>query len=64
MKKREKKKLQQRTGIREHLPRLDSTSDAPVKLILILFYLLGGIVVWRNQQSIGASAGNINRTEN
>ena len=59
MKKREKKKLQQRTGIREHLPRLDSTSDAPVKLILIMFYLLGGILIWQNQQSIAASAGNI-----
>ena len=60
MKKREKKKLQQRTGIREHFPRLDSTSDAPVKLVLIVIYLLSGILVWQNQQSIAASAGNIN----
>lgn len=60
MRKIEKRKLTQRTSIRERLPRLASTSDAPVKLILIVIYLLGGILVWQNQQSIGASAGNIN----
>ena len=60
MRKIEKQKLQQRSSIREHLPRLSSTSDAPVKLILIVIYLLGGILVWQNQQSIAASAENIN----
>ena len=59
MRKIEKQKIQQRTSIREHLPRLSSTSDAPVKLILIIFYLLGGVLVWWNQQSIAAAAGNI-----
>lgn len=59
MRKIEKQKLHQRTSIREHLPRLNSTSDAPVKLILIIFYLLGGILVWWNQQNIAAAAGNI-----
>ena len=59
MKKPEKRKLQQRTSIREHLPRLSSTSDAPVKLILIIFYLLGGILVWKNQQTIANSTGNM-----
>ena len=59
MRNTEKKKLQQQTSIREHFPRLNSTSDAPVKLILIMFYLLGGILVWQNQQRIAASAENI-----
>ena len=59
MKRSEKRKLQQRASIREHLPRLTSTSDAPVKLILIVFYLLGGILVWKNQQTIGNSAENM-----
>ena len=59
MRKIEKQKLHQRTSIREHLPRLSSTSDAPVKLILILFYLMGGILVWKNQQTIANSTGNM-----
>ena len=59
MKRSEKRKLQQRTGIREHLPRLTSTSDAPVKLILFLFYILGAILVWKNQQAIATSTENI-----
>ena len=59
MRKIEKQKLHQRTSIREHLPRLNSTSDAPVKLILILFYLMGGILVWKNQQTIANSTGNM-----
>lgn len=59
MRKIEKQKIQQRTSIREHLPRLNSTSDAPVKLILIIFYLLGGILVWKNQQTIANSTGNM-----
>ena len=59
MRKIEKQKLQQRTSIREHLPRLNPTSDAPVKLILILFYLMGGILVWKNQQTIANSTGNM-----
>ena len=59
MRKIEKQKLHQRTSMREHLPRLNSTSDAPVKLILILFYLMGGILVWKNQQTIANSTGNM-----
>ena len=59
MRKIEKQKLQQRNSIRERLPRLTSTSDAPVKLILILFYLMGGILVWKNQQTIANSTGNM-----
>ena len=59
MRKIEKQKLQQRNSIRERLPRLTSTSDAPVKLILILFYLMGGILVWKNQQVIANSTGNM-----
>ena len=59
MRKIEKQKLHQRTSIREHLPRLNSTSDEPAKLILIIFYLLGGILVWKNQQTIANSTGNM-----
>ena len=59
MRKIEKQKLQKRTSIRERLPRLSSTSDAPVKLILIIFYLLGVILVWKNQQTIANSTGNM-----
>ena len=59
MKRSEKRKLQQRASIREHLPRLTSTSDAPVKLILILFYIMGGILVWKNQQAIATSTETI-----
>ena len=59
MRKIEKQKIHQRTSIREHVPRLNSTSDAPVKLILILFYLMGGILVWKNQQTIANSTGNM-----
>ena len=59
MRKIEKQKLHQRTSIREHLPRLSSTSDAPVKLILILLNLMGGILVWKNQQTIANSTGNM-----
>ena len=59
MRKIEKQKLTQRISLRESLPRLNSTSDAPVKLILIIFYLLGGILVWKNQQTIANSTGNM-----
>ena len=59
MRKIEKQKIHQRTSIREHVPRLNSTSDAPVKLILFFIFLLGGILVWWNQQNIAAAAGNI-----
>jgi len=41
------------------LPRLDSTSDAPVKLIFLLLYILGAILIWHTQADIAASAEKI-----
>ena len=41
------------------LPRLDSTSDAPVKLIFLILYILGAILVWNTQADIAASTEKI-----
>ena len=41
------------------LPRLDSTSDAPVKLIFLILYILGAVLIWNTQESIAATAEKI-----
>ena len=41
------------------LPRLDSTSDAPVKLIFLVLYILGAILIWHTQANIAASTEKI-----
>ena len=41
------------------LPRLDSTSDAPVKLIFLILYILGAILIWNTQADIAASTEKI-----
>ena len=41
------------------LPRLDSTSDAPVKLIFLVLYILGAILIWHTQANIASSTGRI-----
>ena len=41
------------------LPRLDSTSDAPVKLIILALYILGAILIWNTQADIASSTGRI-----
>ena len=41
------------------LPRLDSTSDAPVKLIFLVLYILGAILIWHTQADIASSTGRI-----
>ena len=41
------------------LPRLDSTSDAPVKLIFLILYILGAVLIWHTQADIAASAEKI-----
>ena len=41
------------------LPRLDSTSDAPVKLIFLLLYILGAVLIWHTQVDIAASTEKI-----
>ena len=40
-------------------PRLDSTSDAPVKLIFLVLYVLGAILIWHTQADIASSTGRI-----
>ena len=41
------------------LPRLDSTSDAPVKLIFLVLYILGAVLIWNTQADIAASTEKI-----
>ena len=41
------------------LPRLDSTSDAPVKLIFLILYILGAVLIWNTQAGIAASTEKI-----
>ena len=46
-------------GLGRILPRLDSTSDAPGKLIFLVLYILGAILIWNNQADIAASTEKI-----
>ena len=46
-------------GLGSVLPRLDSTSDAPVKLAFLVLYILGAGLIWNAQESIAASAKKI-----
>ena len=46
-------------GLGRVLPRLDPTSDAPVKLIFLILYILGAILIWNTQADIAASTENI-----
>ncbi len=55
MRKSEKKRIHRKTSLRAHLPRLDSTSDAPVKLIFVLLFLVGAVLVWKYQDSIATT---------
>lgn len=41
------------------LPRLDATSDAPVKLIFVILYLVGVVLVWNTQADISAAVEQI-----
>ena len=41
------------------LPRLDSTSDAPVKLIFLILCILGAVLIWHTQADIAASTEKI-----
>ena len=41
------------------LPRLDSTSDAPVKLIFLILYILGAVLILNTQADIAASTEKI-----
>ena len=46
-------------GLGRVLPRLDSTSDAPVKLIFLILYILGAVLIWHTQADIAASTEKI-----
>ena len=41
------------------LLRLDSTSDAPVKLICLVLYVLGAVLIWNTQADIAAATENV-----
>ena len=41
------------------LPRLDSTTDAPVKLTFLVLYILGAVLIWNTQVDIAASTEKI-----
>ena len=56
MRRFEKERLQRRSSLREHLPRPNPTSDAPVKLIFVILYILGSILVWSKQEEIALTA--------
>lgn len=43
----------------KYLPRLDTTSDAPVKLIFVILYIVGAVLVWNTQNDIAAVTENI-----
>ena len=46
-------------GLGRVLPRQDSTSDAPVKLIFLILYILGAVLIWHTQADIAASTEKI-----
>ena len=46
-------------SLRRVLPRLDSTDHAPVKLIFLVLYILGAILIWNTQTEIAASTEKI-----
>ena len=46
-------------GLGSVLPRLDSTSDAPVKLIFLVLYILGAVLIWHTQANIAASTEKV-----
>ena len=46
-------------GLGRILPRLDSTSDAPGKMIFLVLYILGAILIWNTQADIAASTEKI-----
>ena len=48
-----------KTSLGRILPRLDSTSDAPVKLIFLILYILGAVLIWNAQADIAASTEKI-----
>ena len=58
-KKSPKKNDTTKISLGRSLPRLDSTSDAPVKLIFLVLYIMGAILIWHTQADIVASTEKI-----
>ena len=54
-----KKNDSTKTGLGRVLPRLDSTSDATVKLIFLVLYILGAVLIWNTQADIAANTDKI-----
>jgi len=52
-------KVTTKTGLGRVLPRLDPTSDAPVKLIFLVLFILGAVLIWNTQADIAASTEKI-----
>ena len=46
-------------GLGRVLPRLDPISDAPVKLIFLVLYILGAVLIWNTQADIAASTEKV-----
>ena len=46
-------------GLGSALPRLDSTPDAPVKLIFLVLYILGAVLIWNTRADIAATVDAI-----
>ena len=54
-----KKTNTQKISLGRVFPRLDSTDHAPVKLIFLVLYILGAVLIWNTQADIAASTGKI-----
>ena len=52
-------KVTTETSLGRVLPRLNTTSDAPVKLIFLILYILGAVLIWNTQAEIAASTEKI-----
>ena len=53
------KPIHTKISLGKNLPRLDATSDAPVKLVFLILYLLGAVLVWNTQGDIAAGTEKI-----
>ena len=53
------KKTNTETSLGRVLLRLDSTDHAPVKLIFLILYILGSVLIWHTQVDIAASTEKI-----
>ena len=58
-KKSPKKNDTTKISLGRSLPRLDSTCDAPVKLIFLILYIWGAVLIWNTQADIAASTEKI-----